>query len=106
MSSTRKTASADTAQTDAPDRAAIEAQIARVRADIAELGQMLKAAGHAHLQGARDTAELLPEEALAELQAQIRALEAQARARMTAQPLQTLGIAVMAGFLLGLILRR
>ncbi|MCC6000214.1 MAG: hypothetical protein JJU19_05030 [Pararhodobacter sp.] len=106
MSSTRKTANADSAQAEAPDRAAIEAQIARVRTDIAELGQMLKAAGHAQLQGARDTAEQLPEEALAELQAQIRALEAQARARMAAQPLQTLGLAAMAGFLVGLILRR
>ena len=111
MSTTRKgaasgTAKAGAAESEAPDRAEIEAQIERIRADIGDLAQLLKAAGGARLKEAREGAELLPEEALAELQAQLLKLEAEARARVSAQPFQSLGLAALAGFLLGLLLRR
>lgn len=91
---------------DAPDRAEIEAQIARLREDMADLAQMLKAAGTARWEEARGQADVLPEEALAELQRQLHRLEEEARARVQAQPLQSLGLAALAGFLLGMILRR
>ncbi len=111
MSTTRKSAArgaskADAAGSEAPDRAEIEAQIDRIRADIGELAQLLKAAGNARLAAAREGAELLPEEALAELQAQLHKLEAEARAQVSAQPFKSLGLAALAGFFLGLLLRR
>ncbi len=106
-SSASSKASTESAEnTDAPDRAEIEAQIAKLREDMASLGQMLKAAGTARLDEARSQAEAMPEEALAELQRQLNRFEEEARTRMQAQPLQTLGLAALAGFLLGLILRR
>ena len=111
MSTNRKGAASGASKTEAagseaPDRAEIEAQIDRIRADIGELAQLLKAAGGARLKEAREGAEMLPEEALAELQAQLHLLEAEARARVSAQPFQSLGLAALAGFVLGLLLRR
>lgn len=106
MSSTRKTTSAGAEKHPEPDRAEIEARITQIRADIGELGQMLKAAGLASLKEARHEAGDLPDQALADLHAQIHALEEQARARVTAQPLQALGLAALAGLVLGLVLRR
>lgn len=97
---------AATGDADAPDRAEIEAQIARLREDMAALAQMLKAAGSARWDEARGQAEAMPEEALAELQRQLNRFEEEARHRVQAQPLQSLGLAALAGFLLGLILRR
>ncbi len=91
---------------EAPDRAEIEAQIARLREDMTELAQMLKAAGSARWEEARGQAEAMPEEALAELRHQLHRLEEDARTRVKAQPLQSLGLAALAGFLLGLFLRR
>lgn len=91
---------------DAPERAEIEAQIAKLREDMTELAQMLKSAGSARWEEARGQAEAMPEEALAELQRQLHRLEDEARTRVQAQPLQSLGLAALAGFLLGLFLRR
>ena len=91
---------------EAPDRAEIEAQIARLREDMTELAQMLKSAGSARWEEARGQAEAMPEEALAELRHQLHRLEEDARTRVKAQPLQSLGLAALAGFLLGLFLRR
>lgn len=110
MSTTRKTTassgSKQAADETAPERAEIEAQIERIRADIAALAQLMKEAGTARLKEARDGAEQLPEEALAQLQTQIRYLEEETRAKVSAQPFQSLGLAALAGFLVGILWRR
>ena len=110
MSTTRKSAAGSGAKqpTDepSPERAEIEAQIERIRADIAALAEAMKGAGAARLKEARDSVDQLPEEALAQLQAQIRYLEEETRAKVSAQPFQSLGLAALVGFLLGVLWRR
>lgn len=98
----QKTAKPETA----PERAEIEAQIARIRADLTTLGGMMQAYGRAQLGGAQERAETLPHEALAELQHQLAALEDDLRLKVRESPLQSLGLAALAGLVVGLFLRR
>jgi ElaB/YqjD/DUF883 family membrane-anchored ribosome-binding protein len=84
---------------EAASRAEIEAQIARVRAELAALGGMMKDYGNARLRGAEY-------QAVEELQRQLATLEAGVRRKMYEQPLQVLGMAAFAGLVLGLIIRR
>lgn len=84
---------------EAASRAEIEAQIARVRAELAALGGMMKDYGTARLRGAEF-------QAVEELQRQLATLEAGVRRKMYQEPLQVLGMAAFAGLVLGLILRR
>jgi hypothetical protein len=83
----------------AAGRAEIEAQIARVRGELATLGYMMAEYGVDRLRGAEM-------QAVAELQRQLESLESGVRRRMDGQPLQALGLAALAGFVLGLVLRR
>ncbi|MCC5971309.1 MAG: hypothetical protein JJU15_15300 [Pararhodobacter sp.] len=102
----QKTTKPQPGPTSAPDRAEIEARITRIREDIAALGGMMQAYGRAQLSGAQAQAESLPDEALAELQRQLAALEADLKTKVRDHPLQSLGLAAMAGLVLGLFLRR
>ncbi len=80
-------------------RIEIEAQIARVRAELAALGGMIGDYGSDRLRGAEF-------QALEELQHQLSALEARLRRKMHDQPMQMLGLAAMVGLVVGLVLRR
>lgn len=102
----KKSAKPDIAADTAPDRAEIEAQIERVRADLTALGGMMQAYGRARLGGAQARAEALPQEALAELQQQLVSLEDDLKAKLHEKPLQALGLAALIGLVAGLILRR
>ncbi|KPQ07352.1 MAG: hypothetical protein HLUCCA12_05940 [Rhodobacteraceae bacterium HLUCCA12] len=93
-------------QDPAPDRAEIEAQFARIRDDIAALGGMMQAYGRDRLSGAQARAETLPDEALAELQRQLAALEGELKLKVRERPLQSLGLAALAGLVIGIFLRR
>lgn len=84
---------------EAASRAEIEAQIARVRAELAALGGMMAEYGSSRLRSAEF-------QAVEELQRQLATLEAGIRRKMYTQPLQVLGIAAFAGMILGFILRR
>lgn len=88
----------------APGRAEIEAQLARVRADLTALGGMMQAYGRAQLSGA--SADFPPLDALAELQRQLTTLEGEMKAKVRQNPLQSLGLAALAGLIAGLALRR
>lgn len=90
----------------APERAEIEAQITRIRADLVALGGMMQAYGRAQLSGAQAHAETLPHEALGELQRQLAALEDDLKLKVRESPLQALGLAALAGLVAGLFLRR
>lgn len=83
----------------AASRAEIEAQIARVRGELVTLGNMMAEYGVDRLRGAEM-------QAVEELQRQLESLESGVRRRMDEQPLQALGLAALAGFVLGLVLRR
>ncbi len=102
----QKTAKPGTGPENAPDRAEIEAQITRIRADLAALGGMMQAYGRAQLSGVQDRADFPPHEALAELQRQLSALEGEMKAKVRENPLQSLGVAALAGLVVGLFLRR
>ena len=77
----------------------IEAQIARVRAELARLGGIIADFGGDRLRGAEM-------QAVEELQRQLSMLESGIRRKMHDQPLQVLGLAALAGLVLGLMLRR
>jgi len=91
---------------EAPDRADIEAQIARIRADIGALGSMMQAYGSEKLKGAQHLTEGFPDEALAELQRQLSGLEDELTEKVREHPLRSLGLAALAGLIVGLFLRR
>lgn len=89
------------------DRAAIEAKLGQIRAEIAELGGMMRDYGSERLKGVQAAgAEHLGDETLAELQRQLAALETDVTRRVREQPMQSLGLAALAGLIVGLILRR
>lgn len=100
----QKTAKPDTDPAAPPDRAAIEAQIGRIRADLAALGGMMQAYGRAQISGVRT--DFPPHEALAELQRQLSTLEGEMTAKVRENPLQSLGLAALVGLIAGLMLRR
>jgi len=102
----QKTTKPESGPTTAPERAEIEAQVARIREDIAALGGMMQAYGRAQLSGVQAQAETLPNEALAELQRQLAALEGDLKVKVRDNPLQSLGLAAIAGLVIGLFLRR
>jgi hypothetical protein len=83
----------------AATRAEIEAQIARVRAELSSLGGLVAEYGAERLQG-------VEMQAVEELQRQLSVLESGIRRRMLDQPLQVLGLAAFAGLVVGLVLRR
>lgn len=91
---------------DAPDRTEIEAQITRIRADIGTLAGMMQAFGSEKLKDAKNLADGFPDEALAELQRQLSGLEDELKGRVRTHPLQSLGLAALAGLIVGLFLRR
>lgn len=107
------TARPKTASETAKDTAAIEEQLARIKSDIGELAATLATLGSKRVRGARNEADRrlhdfagAGEEALDEVTRQLRMLERDVEARVRDKPLQTLGIAAGAGFLLALIMRR
>jgi len=91
---------------DAPTRAEIEAGVARVKEDLARLGGMMQAYGRARIDGAQARAETLPHEVLAELRQQLVILEDGLSDKVRRNPLQSLGLAALAGLIAGLALRR
>lgn len=91
---------------DTPTRAEIEAGVARVKEDLARLGGMMQAYGRARIDGAQARAEALPHEALAELRQQLVILEDELSDKVRRNPLQSLGLAALAGLIAGLALRR
>ena len=95
------------------DRAAVEEQLARIKADIAELASTLSAIGSRKVDGARSQADQrmselarAGEEAIADLRRQLRTIERDLTDKVQEKPLQTLGIAAGIGFLLALVMRR
>jgi hypothetical protein len=99
MATNRQPGVEDVIANEAASRAELEAQIARVRAELAALGGMMADYGSARLRGAEF-------QAVDELQRQLATLEAGIRRKMYSEPLQVLGMAAFAGLVLGLILRR
>ena len=91
---------------EAPDRAEIEAQITRIRSDIGALAGMMQAYGSEKLKDVQARADGFPDEALAELQRQLSGLEAELKGKVREHPLQSLGLAALAGLVVGLFLRR
>ncbi|HHX89926.1 MAG TPA: hypothetical protein GX700_09190 [Paracoccus sp.] len=91
---------------DAPTRAEIEAGVVRVKEDLARLGGMMQAYGRARIDGAQARAETLPHEVLAELRQQLVILEDGLSDKVRRNPLQSLGLAALAGLIAGLALRR
>lgn len=89
----------NTIKDEAAGRAEIEAQIAQVRAELTRLGGMIAEYGTDRLRGA----EL---HAVEELQKQLTTLEAGVRRKMLDQPLQVIGLAALAGLVVGMVLRR
>ncbi len=87
------------------DRAAIEERVGRLRAEVGELGAMMRDDGQQRLHEARVNGPL-HDPALIELQRQLEALEAEVSHRVRAKPVQSLGLAALAGLIVGLILRR
>jgi len=102
----QKTAKPETGFDTAQARAAIEAQIATIRADLVALGGMMQAYGRAQLSDTQARAETLPLDVLADLQQQLAALEDEVKVKVRESPLQALGLAALAGVVLGLFLRR
>lgn len=103
----QKTARPGTNTDAAPTRAEIEAGIARVKADLVALGGMMQAYGRAQLDTLRAEAPPLDaHEALGALRRQLSALEAEMVVKVRQNPLQSLGLAALAGLIAGLILRR
>ena len=95
------------------DRAAVEEQIARIKADITELAATLTAIGSRKVEGAKSQADQrmselarAGEEAIDDLRRQLRAIERDLTDKVQEKPLQTLGIAAGIGFLLALFMRR
>ncbi len=88
-----------TEESEAAGREEIEAQIARVREELAALGAAIRDYGSDRLRGAEM-------QAVEDLQRQLAKLEAGVRRKMHDQPLQMLGLAALAGLVLGLVLRR
>lgn len=95
------------------DSAAIEEQLARIKADISELASTLASLSSKRVRGARDQADQrlhdmagAGEDAVEEVRRQLRMIERDVEARVRDKPLQTLGIAAGVGFLLALIVRR
>ncbi|MGE0845805.1 MAG: YqjD family protein [Flavobacteriaceae bacterium] len=91
----------------------IEAQIAQIRGDIAELGKVVSAYGTGkakEMKGRADAASSdiadSSREALASLRSEFEALESDLRARVREKPVQALGIAAGIGFLVALLARR
>jgi ElaB/YqjD/DUF883 family membrane-anchored ribosome-binding protein len=96
--STRPETGADAAS-EAAGRARIEAQIARVRAELSALKGMMAEFGNVRLRAAEF-------QAVEELQRQLNAMESGVRRKVNEQPLQMLGIAAFTGLVVGLVLRR
>lgn len=95
------------------DRAVIEEQLARIRADVSELASSLAEMGSRRLSDARGEADnrvseltKAGEEAIEDLRRQLRAIERDLSDKVQEKPLQTLGVAAGIGFLLALVLRR
>jgi ElaB/YqjD/DUF883 family membrane-anchored ribosome-binding protein len=95
------------------DKAALEEQLARIKADITELASTLASIGSRRIHGARSGADgrigdmtQSAEKALEDLREQLRTVERDVSAKVQEKPLQTLGVAAGIGFLLALIMRR
>lgn len=95
------------------EKAVLEEQLGRIKADISELASTLAAMGSRRLGGARGEADhrmreltRAGEEAIDDLRRQVRTIERDLSDKVQEKPLQTLGIAAGIGFLLALVLRR
>lgn len=94
-----KAAADDPVKDETAGREAIEAQIARVRDELSQLGGLMAEYGSDRLRGAEmQTVE--------ELQRQLATLESGMRRKLHEKPLQVLGLAAFAGLVVGLVLRR
>lgn len=96
----------DPAPDTAPDRAAIEAQLHRIREEMGLLGQMMRAHAGARLSNAQQQIQATPEAALGELQQELARMESEIAGKVRAHPLQSLGLAALGGLVLGLMMRR
>ena len=95
------------------DKAALEAQLARIKADVSELATMLADMGSRKVGSARGEADhriseltRAGEEAIEDLRRQLRTIERDLSDKVQEKPLQTLGIAAGVGFLFALVMRR
>jgi len=113
MATTPRTKTAEEAAAQGGDKAAIEEQLAKIKSDIAELGETLATIGSRRVKGARNEADhrihelsRAGEEAIDDLRRQLRTIERDLTDKVQDKPLQTLGIAAGLGFLAALVLRR
>lgn len=95
------------------DRAELEAQIERIKSDIAELSSTLSTIGRRRLRDAKSDADRrvadmtgAGEQMLDDLRLQVTALEKDLRRTVHDRPLQTLGLAAAFGFLCAMMMRR
>lgn len=80
----------------------IEERIARVRADVADLGKAVASYGS----GKADDLKVAGEDALVTLRKELAELEGKLASQVRARPLQAVAIAAGAGILAALLLRR
>ncbi|TPW26686.1 DUF883 family protein [Pararhizobium mangrovi] len=95
------------------DKAAIEEQLARIKADISGLASTLASIGSSRLNDARGHADgriheltRAGEQAIEDLRRQLNDVERDMSLKVREKPLQTLSVAAGIGFLAALILRR
>lgn len=113
MATTPRMKTADEGSGATGDRAAIEEQLARIKADLTELASTLQAIGSRRVSDARSQADQrvgelsrAAEEGIEDLRRQLRTIERDLSEKVQEKPLQTLGIAAGVGFLLALVMRR
>ena len=109
MASTKSTRS----DTDNPVMDDIAERTARIRSELAALGEALAGAGAVKAGVAREAAETRVEEVLrsgerlvADMSDQLSRAERQVSTTVREKPMQSLGVAIAAGFLAAILLRR
>ena len=110
MATTSKMKTAEEEAEKIEERATVEEQLARIKADIGELASTLSSIGTRRVRTGADrhVSELTRagEEAIEDLRRQLRSIERDLSDKVQERPLQTLGIAAGVGFLLALVMRR
>lgn len=115
MAANTKTAARDTGRGTASNATAddIAERTARIKSELAALGEALAGAGAIKAGVAREAAEARVDEVLksgeqlvSDLSSQLSQAERQVSAKVREKPLQSLGVAIATGFLAAILLRR